>query len=171
MKGMSSSKSGLAREEKKPRFFASDLFRMYTLYAEKKGWEVEILSANETGIGGYKEIIFMIKGRGAYSRMKFESGVHRVQRIPAPNLQVASIPPQSLWQSWRKSRMWISKSRTPISAWTCSNQPGLVVRMSRKTPPLSVSRTSPADSRRCQDERSQLQKPYARHEHPACPAI
>jgi peptide chain release factor 1 len=63
--------------------FASDLFRMYTHYAEGKRWTVEILSENATGIGGYKEIIFSIKGRGAYSRLKWESGVHRVQRVPA----------------------------------------------------------------------------------------
>jgi peptide chain release factor 1 len=62
--------------------FAADLFRMYTHYAESHRWEVEVLSQNETGIGGLKEIIFMVKGRGAYSRFKYESGVHRVQRIP-----------------------------------------------------------------------------------------
>ncbi len=62
--------------------FAADLFRMYSRYAERRNWSVEILSQNETGIGGFKEIIFMVKGRGAYSRLKFESGVHRVQRIP-----------------------------------------------------------------------------------------
>lgn len=63
--------------------FAAELFRMYSRYAESKNWQVEVLSQNETGIGGIKEIIFMVKGRGAYSRLKFESGVHRVQRIPA----------------------------------------------------------------------------------------
>jgi peptide chain release factor 1 len=63
--------------------FAADLFRMYSRYAERLGWEVEVLSSNDIGIGGYKEIIFMVKGRGAYSRMKYESGVHRVQRVPA----------------------------------------------------------------------------------------
>ncbi|HIC98667.1 MAG TPA: PCRF domain-containing protein [Pyrodictiaceae archaeon] len=62
--------------------FAADLFRMYTRYAEKKGWKVEVLSANETGLGGFKEVIFLIQGKGAYSRLKFESGVHRVQRVP-----------------------------------------------------------------------------------------
>lgn len=62
--------------------FASDLFRMYTMYAEKKGFSVEILNANETELGGYKEISFMINGDGAYSRFKFESGTHRVQRVP-----------------------------------------------------------------------------------------
>ncbi|HOJ14261.1 MAG TPA: PCRF domain-containing protein, partial [Deltaproteobacteria bacterium] len=62
--------------------FAADLFRMYCRYAEEKGWDVEILSANETGIGGFKEVIAGIRGRGAYSRLKYESGVHRVQRVP-----------------------------------------------------------------------------------------
>lgn len=63
--------------------FAADLYRMYSLFAEKQNWSVEVLSTNEIGIGGYKEIIFEIKGKSAYSRLKYESGVHRVQRIPA----------------------------------------------------------------------------------------
>ncbi len=62
--------------------FAGDLYRMYTRYAENHGWSTEAISANETGVGGFKEIIFLIKGRGAYSRLKYESGVHRVQRVP-----------------------------------------------------------------------------------------
>jgi peptide chain release factor 1 len=62
--------------------FAADLMRMYSRYAELKKWSIEVLSENPTGIGGYKEIVFTVKGRGAYSRLKFESGVHRVQRIP-----------------------------------------------------------------------------------------
>ena len=62
--------------------FAGTLFRMYSMYAEKKHWKLEVLNENETGLGGYKEISFMITGKGAYSRLKFESGVHRVQRVP-----------------------------------------------------------------------------------------
>ena len=62
--------------------FAGTLFRMYTMYAEKKHWKVEVLNENETGLGGYKEITFMVTGKGVYSRLKFESGVHRVQRVP-----------------------------------------------------------------------------------------
>ncbi|EIW00360.1 LOW QUALITY PROTEIN: peptide chain release factor 1 [Thermoanaerobacter siderophilus SR4] len=62
--------------------FAHDLFRMYSMYAEKKGWKVEIMSSNETDIGGFKEVILNISGKGAYSRLKYESGVHRVQRVP-----------------------------------------------------------------------------------------
>ena len=67
--------------------FAADLFRMYSRYAETRGWGVEILSQNATGVGGFKEIIFRVAGRGAYSRLKFESGVHRVQRVPATEAQ------------------------------------------------------------------------------------
>ncbi len=62
--------------------FAAELYRMYTRYAETRGWTTEMLSANDTGIGGFKEVIFLVKGKGAYSRFKFESGVHRVQRVP-----------------------------------------------------------------------------------------
>jgi len=62
--------------------FAGTLFRMYSMYAEKKHWKLEILNENETGLGGYKEVSFMITGKGVYSRLKFESGVHRVQRVP-----------------------------------------------------------------------------------------
>ena len=62
--------------------FAADLFRMYSRYAQSKGWEAEIISMNESGIGGFKEIIFEIRGKGAFSRLKYERGVHRVQRVP-----------------------------------------------------------------------------------------
>ncbi|MCX7914439.1 MAG: peptide chain release factor 1 [Thermodesulfovibrionales bacterium] len=62
--------------------FAATLFRMYTKYAEKKGWKIEIIDSNPTGLGGFKEVIASISGKNAYSRLKFESGVHRVQRVP-----------------------------------------------------------------------------------------
>jgi peptide chain release factor 1 len=62
--------------------FAAELFRMYQRYAERRGWKTEVLSANETGIGGFREVIFQVHGDGAYSRLKFEGGVHRVQRVP-----------------------------------------------------------------------------------------
>lgn len=63
--------------------FAADLFRMYTRYAEMQGWKTEVMNTNYTDVGGYKEITFMIEGKGAYSKLKFEGGVHRVQRVPA----------------------------------------------------------------------------------------
>jgi peptide chain release factor 1 len=67
--------------------FAGDLFRMYSKYAEKQGWRMEILSRHYTGVGGFKEIIALIEGKGVYSRLKFESGVHRVQRVPVTESQ------------------------------------------------------------------------------------
>ncbi len=67
--------------------FAGDLFRMYSRYAERKGWKVEVMSINETGVGGLKEVSALIKGRGAYSKLKYESGVHRVQRVPETESQ------------------------------------------------------------------------------------
>ena len=67
--------------------FAADLYRMYSRFAETHSWRAELLSSNETGVGGFKEVIFMVKGKGAYSKMKYESGVHRVQRVPVTESQ------------------------------------------------------------------------------------
>ena len=67
--------------------FAGDLFRMYTRWAEDHGYKTEMLSHHETGVGGFKEVIFQVRGRGAYSRLKYESGVHRVQRVPVTEAQ------------------------------------------------------------------------------------
>ena len=73
-------RSGAGGEE--AALFAGTLFRMYSMYAESKHWRIDVLNENETELGGYKEISFMITGKGVYSRLKFESGVHRVQRVP-----------------------------------------------------------------------------------------
>ena len=62
--------------------FAAELYRMYCRFAERNGWKTELISLNEMGIGGFKEVVFMINGQGAYSKLKYESGVHRVQRVP-----------------------------------------------------------------------------------------
>src|SRR5262249_57876032 len=67
--------------------FASDLLRMYFRYADSKGWKTEIMSASESGVGGYSGVTCEVKGRGAYSRLKYESGVHRVQRVPVTESQ------------------------------------------------------------------------------------
>ncbi|MFL7840520.1 MAG: peptide chain release factor 1 [Candidatus Promineifilaceae bacterium] len=67
--------------------FASDLLRMYTRYAEDHKWKTQIMSENSTGVGGYKEVVLLVRGKGAFSRMKFESGVHRVQRVPVTESQ------------------------------------------------------------------------------------
>ncbi|MGA2503586.1 MAG: peptide chain release factor 1 [Anaerolineales bacterium] len=63
--------------------FAANLYRMYTRYAERQGWKVELMDSNAIGIGGFKEVVFQVKGKGAFSKLKYESGVHRVQRVPA----------------------------------------------------------------------------------------
>lgn len=63
--------------------FAADLYRMYTRYAERQGWKVDVMDSNAIGIGGFKEVVFQVKGKGAFSKLKYESGVHRVQRVPA----------------------------------------------------------------------------------------
>ncbi len=73
-------RGGVGGEE--AMLFAADLFRMYTMYAESKGWKLEVVNANETELGGIKEISFVVEGEGAWSRLKFESGTHRVQRVP-----------------------------------------------------------------------------------------
>jgi peptide chain release factor 1 len=67
--------------------FAADLYRLYIRYAEKRGWQTEILSSHDTGVGGFKEVILEVRGKGAYSRFKYESGVHRVQRVPVTESQ------------------------------------------------------------------------------------
>ena len=73
-------RGGVGGEE--AMLFAADLFRMYTMYVESRGWRLEVVNANETELGGIKEIEFMVEGEGAWSRLKFESGTHRVQRVP-----------------------------------------------------------------------------------------
>ena len=82
---------------------------MYSRYAERQGWKIEIMSSNFTELGGVKEIIFMIEGKGAYSRLKYESGVHRVQRVPPPNPAEGSTLPLPRWQCFPKPKMWTLK--------------------------------------------------------------
>jgi len=73
-------RAGVGGEE--AALFAGDLFRMYTRYAERKGWKVELVDSNPTDLGGFKEVVFSVEGDRVYSRLKYESGVHRVQRVP-----------------------------------------------------------------------------------------
>ena len=78
-------RGGAGGEER--ALFAADLYRMYTMYADKRGWQTEVMNKSETELGGYKEIVFRVAGDKVYSRLKFESGVHRVQRVPETESQ------------------------------------------------------------------------------------
>ena len=90
--------------------FAGDLYRMYTRYAESKGWRTELIEAHTTGMGGYKEVIFMIRGKGAYSRLKFENGAHRVSVFRRRKRWPNPVPQRRQSPSCRKRKKWTSKS-------------------------------------------------------------
>ena len=84
--------------------FAAEVYRMYVHYADSRRWKTEMISLNENGIGGFKECVFMVTGQGAYSRMKYESGVHRVQRVPETERHSVFCVPSCMIWNWRSSR-------------------------------------------------------------------
>jgi len=138
--------------------FASDLFRMYSHYAEARHWHLEILSANEIGVGGYKEITFMVKGKGAYSRLKFESGTHRVQRVPITESQGrihTSAVTVAVLAEVEDLDIQIPESDIKIEVFKSAGAGGQNVQKNSTAVRLIHNPTGIVIT--CQDERSQLQ--------------
>lgn len=138
--------------------FAGDLYRMYTRFAELQRWKTEILSENAIGVGGYKEVIFEIRGRGAFSKLKYESGVHRVQRVPATEAQGrihTSTATVAVLAEVDEVEIQIPEKDIEIEVYRSSGAGGQNVQKNSTAVRLHHKPTGMVVT--CQDERSQLQ--------------